>query len=822
MSDHDQALAPMTSGGYQRILRNPRLAPLLLLVLGASLTALVTAHLRQQEIEAGQSEFALRVRGLFSGIQRQVAYSAPILHGVAGLFAASRQVEPDEFGRYVASLRLAEQYPSIDTIGFAPVIDSRGRSQHVAEQRKRGLPGYEITPPGERPEYAPIAYLAPPGSSNQGVIGHDLLAVPAQRHAALQARDKGSAIMSAKLTLTRGTSLQEEAGVLVFLPVYQHNALLDSVDRRRAALLGWAHSTLRVGPLLRRYLQEEHGELARQVALQIFAAAVPAAEALVLDNHDLTASRLDGYVATQRIQVLGADWLCQAAPLPAYWRSHPTGNSSQFAMLIGTSLTLLVAVGAWLALRAHRRVAIALLDTRHAHRALAERENLLRAIYDNSIVAIFLTNLDGKVVVANRRTAEMFGYTLPDLIDDRIDRLMTGTEWSGLQRGFSDLMSGIRSELRLEQRYCRSNGTEFWGHTAASPLQDADGRAIGVVAVIEDITERRRMEQALRGSEMRYRLLADNATDVIWTVDLDGQVTYISPSVTRLRGYSVIEAMNQPLDQWFSTSSEPRADEAIRRLLTAARSGQRSPEVSVQLEQRCKSGTTVWTETTLSGFFDASGQPIGILGVTRDITERKSIQDRLIHMASHDALTDLPNRVLLADRVDQAVALARRGRGRIAVLMLDLDHFKPVNDTFGHAVGDALLQELARRLRTSVRDSDTVARIGGDEFVVMLPNVRDQDDALRIAHKIRFTMERPFVIDRRHLTLSATIGIAIYPEHGIDGMELMQNADIAMYRAKQCGRNQLALFTEDVPLPERARTLSLRDQWTEASAPPEP
>ncbi len=182
------------------------------------------------------------------------------------------------------------------------------------------------------------------------------------------------------------------------------------------------------------------------------------------------------------------------------------------------------------------------------------------------------------------------------------------------------------------------------------------------------------------------------------------------------------------------------------------------------------------------------------LAVTRDITERKRMEQQLEHLAHYDALTSLPNRVLFSDRLQQALALVKRNGNHLAVMFIDLDRFKPINDTYGHGVGDLLLQEVAKRIKGSVRESDTVARIGGDEFIALLQNIKEGRDAKAVAEKIRYALNEPFDIAGQSLGISSSIGIAVFPEHGRDEIELCRNADSAMYKAKGMGKGAVALF----------------------------
>ena len=303
--------------------------------------------------------------------------------------------------------------------------------------------------------------------------------------------------------------------------------------------------------------------------------------------------------------------------------------------------------------------------------------------------------------------------------------------------------------------------------------------------------------EALRISEERHRLLADNASDVIWTMDIDGCFTYISPSVKKMRGYTAAEAIHHSINEVLTPESAAIAQEALEHVFKAVKQGKPAPEFRGELEQRCKDGSTIWTDVTTTGIYNAENEFIGILGVTRDISQQKLVEARITHMAQHDPLTNLPNRALFSDRLQQALAHAQRDQNHLAVMFLDLDEFKPINDTFGHSVGDLLLQEAAKRMQSCVRAADTVARIGGDEFVVLLPIIGSDQDALRVAEKIRCALSEPFLLAGESMKVSSSIGISIYPQHGTDEMELSKNADNAMYQAKESGRNAVRFYSED-------------------------
>ncbi|MBN8440644.1 MAG: diguanylate cyclase [Thauera sp.] len=208
-------------------------------------------------------------------------------------------------------------------------------------------------------------------------------------------------------------------------------------------------------------------------------------------------------------------------------------------------------------------------------------------------------------------------------------------------------------------------------------------------------------------------------------------------------------------------------------------------------------GTEMIAETVKVPFRDAAGNVAGVIGISRDISDRRRAEDRIRHLAQHDLLTGLPNRALFADRVENAIAAARREHTLLGLLLIDLDHFKAINDTLGHAIGDAVLTEVGHRLRSAIRESDTAARLGGDEFVILLRTIHDEADALNVAEKVRQAVKQPFELDGQRLSISVSVGVALYPLHGEHLDALSLHADQAMYRMKEAGRDAVGLYQPD-------------------------
>lgn len=272
--------------------------------------------------------------------------------------------------------------------------------------------------------------------------------------------------------------------------------------------------------------------------------------------------------------------------------------------------------------------------------------------------------------------------------------------------------------------------------------------------------------------------------------DPHGVIQYVNPKFTESMGFTPAEAIGKT-QRIIKGGFLSRA--FYKEMWAAILAGQEWHGV---FQNRTKDGALVWEVASISSIRDDHGVVTHFVGVKEDITELKRLQAELDHMARHDVLTGLPNRALFRDRLEQALMQSKRRKTACALLYLDLDGFKPVNDTYGHETGDALLVAVARRLQECVRESDTVARMGGDEFTVVLTNLNDGQSVERISHALLASLSNPFVIDRTSVTIGASIGVSVYPGDGTTVNELLSAADGAMYRVKNQGKNRVGFSSQ--------------------------
>ena len=280
--------------------------------------------------------------------------------------------------------------------------------------------------------------------------------------------------------------------------------------------------------------------------------------------------------------------------------------------------------------------------------------------------------------------------------------------------------------------------------------------------------------------------------DILYVFNLKGDLIQWNSSFEKFCGLAPEQMLNRPATEFVCVEDR-------QALINGVMSVFENGSVTMEVQFLRHDGVAVPYLCNGVVLKNTNGEVIGFTGTGRDINERKEAAERMRRMAHYDALTNLPNRALLADRLQQALSTAKRDKNRLALMFLDLDMFKPINDTLGHYIGDLLLKEVAKRIQDCLRESDTAARIGGDEFVVLLPFTETEQAAMAVAEKIRYALCQPVELAGHTLHVSSSIGVAVYPEHGGDERALLKNADSAMYLAKTSGRNVVKLFPSEVP-----------------------
>src|ERR1700726_1968011 len=390
---------------------------------------------------------------------------------------------------------------------------------------------------------------------------------------------------------------------------------------------------------------------------------------------------------------------------------------------------------------------------------LGASEQRFRSLYGSVACGVLVLSASGVIIQVNPTAEQIIGLGADAMRGKTPDQLWRafnedGTEQAGVDR-VGPVVLRSRQPLHVTLRIVLPTGRERWLLLDAIPVIGPDGQALQVVASVLDITERKQVEEALRESEERFRAVFNRAAVGIARIDLAGRIIEANPALQRMLGYSVDELTHNPL----ATFVHPDYVRDGRLTQLAELSQGTRQELQQELRYIHKLGGLVWCNSIASLVRGPSNEPLFLIVMTEDITARKKQEVALEHLALHDGLTDLPNRTLMFDRLRQAILVSKREHHPLALLMMDLDGFKEINDTFGHHGGDEVLRHVATRLKAQLRESDTVARLGGDEFAIILPGVADEATAGATATRILHALQEPLLIEGETLEIRASIEI---------------------------------------------------------------
>ena len=407
----------------------------------------------------------------------------------------------------------------------------------------------------------------------------------------------------------------------------------------------------------------------------------------------------------------------------------------------------------------------------------------LRSIFDRALVGIAYTSASGAILEANQKLCAMLGYTSEELHEATMFELTHPDDRERHGRLTQELIAGKHAFVSDQQRYLRRSGEPLWIKRKVTLAEEAAADGPCLIEVMEEVSE----------LEERFRETFDHASVGIMHSSLDRRVLMVNRKFCDMVGYSAQELQEGSVRR-IHHPEDSDADQHLEKRLVAGEID------SFSFEKRYvrKDGSIFWAHRTVSLARDETGRPKYFIRVIEDISARKQAEEELLHLAHYDALTNLPNRALFRDRLTQTLAQARRSDGLLGIMFLDLDRFKTVNDSLGHAMGDLLLKQVAHRLTACVRASDTVGRLSGDEFGIILGGLHGVADAILVAQKIVQVFSAPFRLDDHECFVTTSIGISMFPADGHDEEGLIKAADAAMYRVKQTGRNNFYFYADEM------------------------
>ncbi|MET3107489.1 diguanylate cyclase (GGDEF)-like protein/PAS domain S-box-containing protein [Oxalobacteraceae bacterium GrIS 2.11] len=429
---------------------------------------------------------------------------------------------------------------------------------------------------------------------------------------------------------------------------------------------------------------------------------------------------------------------------------------------------------------------------------LESAQTYFKAIVEHSGDAIIGLTLEGKVHSWNKGAETVFGYSASEMLGQSFERLLPSGKQDEDVYNIEQLKKGEKLDHLDLIRICK-DGRPIAVSITTSAIRDINNRIVGLSKIARDITDKKHHETHLQLTSSVFT----NTNEGILITDSKGTILEVNDSFLRISGYTRDEVLGQTPEMFRSSRHDPKFFNAVRELLM------KTGTYQGEAWSRRKDGTAYASLLTINLVKDDAGEIKHYVSLISDITPLRKKQEQMEHLAHFDALTDLPNRILLADRLHQAVAQVSRHKQSLAVLYLDLDYFKEVNDRHGHNVGDQLLITVSQRMKEALRTVDTLARIGGDEFVAVLVDVGTAMECNHLAERILLACAEPVLVDGHLLQVSASIGMTIYPQDNTDVEQLLRHADMAMYEAKQAGRNRVHIFDAALDIQIKNRSLQL-------------
>ncbi|MCM5682483.1 CHASE domain-containing protein [Schlegelella sp. S2-27] len=762
------------------------LLPLLALLCGLALTAGAGWVTSDAERVSERARFERRADDVVQAVQEGMRDHEKLVLAAAGLIAAQPDVTRKQWREFAEALNLEARYPGVQGLGYARRTPAAELIGHKLQVRAEGFPEYDVLPPGQRDEYYPIVYLEPFYGRNLRAFGYDMYSEPVRRAAMQLARDTGLPALSGRVHLVQETEQAPQPGALLYLPVYRKDAPVHSVEQRRREIVGFVYSPYRMDDTMRAII----GGTAGGLAIELYDGDAGTSDAPLFAD-GLLEHWASPFARTRQIVSGQRFWTLRITAKPAFFVA---AGASRTALVVGAgALASVLAAALMAALVDRRRHAVKLAEEMGlAHR---DDEARIRAVIENTADAIVTVDRMGRICDVNRAAELIFGHPRDRLIGQSARVLVP--ERLRAQSDALYAQADPPRRMRVEWTGLRSDGREITVRLSMERTE-IQGRT-QFIWLVSDISEQRQAERVAQEAHQLRQAILEHTPLCTFTVDANGVITSINPAGVRLLGYGAEELVGLRTPLLFHDPEEitARADQLSAESASAVAPGF---DVLVALARCGRAEERQWTyirrdgarvpvELVTGALQDTQGAVFGFHFIAHDITEHARVRQHVESMATHDALTGLPNRRLMADRAVQCIGHARRTGKPFALLLLDLDGFKQVNDTFGHATGDEVLKAVAHALSDCVRAIDTIARLGGDEFVVLLHGPITADEAEAVADKIVARLDGGVAACRQRLQVTGSIGIALWSVHGADLDSLLAAADAAMYRAKQSGRN---------------------------------
>lgn len=781
---------------------NHRTWPAWLVLLLGVVCTLMYANIVQHRLEEdGIKRFSFAADQLTLKINERLHNYSIILEGCSALFRASDTVLRQDWHNYIENLHLEKNAPGTLGIGFNQLIPKEKLLEHIAQVRAEGFSDYRVRPETHREVYTSVVYIEPFMGRNLNAFGYDTFSEPIRRAAMEKARDTGKATLTHKIALVQEEGGRTQASMIMYVPVYQKNMPTKILEQKRAALIGWASAPYRMDDLMQGILGQWQWE--ETIDLKIYDGNNISEASLLFESipKASTTKQPSAFLQKRTINFNGHEWTLL---FDTAYKVSPVQNSHVMtAIIIGLILTLLFSI-LILAIRNTtanaKRIAEALTRKIQKSETQVKKneaflQNLIHAMPD----LIWLKDKEGVYLTCNSRFESFFGNKKQHIIGktdyDFVDKTMADM----FRENDFKAMYASTPHTNEEWITFASDGHKELLETTKMPIYDDNHTLLGILGIGHDITKRKETEEMLR----KLSIALDQSPASVVITDLEANIEYVNPRFTEITGYSASEIIHQNPRVLQSGEVEKQTYIDLWEHL------KRGEIWKGELLNKRKNGELYWEEARIAPVKNEQGAITHYVAIKLEITKRKEMEDQINQLAFYDSLTHLPNRRLLNDRLQQALLKSARSRLYGALMFIDLDNFKSLNDNHGHLVGDMLLADVAKRLQESIRDIDTIARFGGDEFVIILNDLHENLDtattlASKIAEKIRLCLAELYEItltkleEKQSITIThkctASIGIVLFLDHQEKQEDLLKWADHAMYQAKERGNNQIVFF----------------------------
>ncbi|MES2877946.1 MAG: diguanylate cyclase, partial [Pseudomonadota bacterium] len=787
-----------------------------LLGIGVALSGLTGSILlaRQQAESAHQIEqarFGQAANSLTEALVRRIDAYTEIALGLRGLFLVNPALDRRSFMDAVSHLEVDTRYPGIKNIAFTRYVPANEKQRFETQVRADtsieplGYPAFKIHPPGERSEYFVADYIWPM-NSNKSIHGLDISAQPANLASMHYSQRSGQPVASAPFDLLQETT--HRTGFVIRVPVLRNRQNSALPPDQNAEFLGSVAVTLRVFDLFEKLEHEgllqglqlrlsDHGSSLANTpnSIHVPLFSTPSGSAIQASQH------------SRELSLYGRKWQLDFQAEKSFL-SDSERNTPLLIGLAGGLISLLL--GALVLLLARGRFH-ALARAAASGEALKDSEERWKFALEGAGDGVWDVNVQTGEAFFSPRCKEILGYKEDELCNDtrEWENRVHPEDLHWMKNTFQTKLDRLSASTALEFRMQCKDGSWKWILSRGMVLSlGANGKPLRLIGTNTDITERKMAEDALRIAATAFE-----SQEAIMVTDAHRVILRVNPAFTVITGYTAEEVIGKTPHILRSG----RHDKAFYAAMweTIERTGTWQGEIW----DRRKNGELYAEWLTITAVKAEDGQVTHYVGVQNDITQRKAAEEEIRYLAFYDPLTQLPNRRLLHDRLQQALATSTRTGHYSALLFIDLDNFKTLNDSQGHDKGDLLLQQVAHRLTACIREGDTVARLGGDEFVVILEDLSEttQEAATQaevVGEKIITTLNRPYDLAGLEHHSTPSMGVTLFSGQQETIDELLKRADLAMYQAKAAGRNTLRFFDPEMQAVVSARAaleLNLRE-----------